>query len=180
MSTSQAISCTCYEWAVKENPCDGEALFWVGFFHIKSARQAHDKMLTPSAGYEAEDLSRSDHMVQQILDSFNSGIHALEIAANNLDPCNVRTLAYLSSAYSWRWCFALQTHPCQFALSEEKELQKAATMLKRAVYLEGLLGQLFGDFEGTTNGNQASLLQQLEEILLRQRELKKEPHCQPR
>ncbi|CAB9520793.1 expressed unknown protein [Seminavis robusta] len=164
---------TCYQWALAQNPSDGEALFWVGYFQVQRARAAHDRMVGKED--DNQHMATVTKHVLRIWRDFDHGIQALETVANRLDPCNIRSLAFLGSAYSWRWCFAQECHPQQFGLRQDVELGKAAAVLQRAVRLEELLQGIIVQSEEQLF--RATLLDQLAEILLIQGKVGQAADC---
>ena len=165
-TTTQA---RCYQWATQNCEVDGEALFWVGYFQVQAARQELAKLLQ-----EEDRPKHGGNMTQLIISSLwnqmNVGICALEKVVQELDPCCIRSLAFLGSAYSIRWRFAMDAtaaHPEQFGLCQEEELEKAAVVLQRAISLGSIFGEVLGK-DSKESDSQATLLLQLEEIFILQ------------
>ena len=160
----------CYEWAVKNYPCDGESLFWTGRSKVQHARNVFEKVQDAASKNE---IKSYDVTLSSLWDEMNEGISALEKAAQQVDPYCVRSLLFLGSAYSSRWCLATKADPNRFRLCEQEELEKAASVLKRALALDTVFCSILGTADSTENSSRATILLQLGEILLLQGQLDK-------
>ena len=151
----------CYEWAIKNYPFDGESLFWTGRAKVQHSRQALDNLLL-------HERSLNDGNVSSLWDEMNEGIIALEKVAREADPYCIRSLLFLGTAYSSRWCFATNCDPNRFGLCEKDELEKAGSVLKRALTLDITLSSVLGSDDSAESASRATILLQLGEILLLQ------------